>query len=231
MIHAVAGPAATGTPGAGTGGTAYRYGDEHQPVTTADILTPRAGRITVRTCGVLIRPSRRICERRDFRSQCKRKTYPYPGHYSIDTDIKLNRALWVMAETLWRACADAVSLSEGIIQLSFLKTHIYLLFKALSHENRFSESPTIYSATTPENNPPQLVASSSLMNSASASGRSILASFHRGDPGAPSLRLDGPSVRRLLRGIWNLYTLNNGGAFMAPEPMMMMTKHGYCSMP
>ncbi len=25
-------------------------------------------------------------------------------------------------------------------------------------------------------------------------------------------------MRRLLRGIWNLYTLNNGGAFMAPEP-------------
>ena len=32
-------------------------------------------------------------------------------------------------------------------------------------------------------------------------------------------------------GIWNLYTLNNGGAFMAPNRMTMMTKHGYCSMP
>ena len=41
-------------------------------------------------------------------------------------------------------------------------------------------TPTIYSATTPENNPPQLVASLALMNSASASGRSILASFHSG---------------------------------------------------
>ncbi len=39
----------------------YRYGDEHQPVTTADILTPRRRRITVRTCGAHIRPSRRIC--------------------------------------------------------------------------------------------------------------------------------------------------------------------------
>ncbi len=32
-------------------------------------------------------------------------------------------------------------------------------------------------------------------------------------------------------GIWNLYTLNNGGAFMALNRMTMMTKHGYCSMP
>ncbi len=61
VMPAVAGPAATGTPGAGTGGTDFRYGDEHQPVTTADILTPRRRRITVKTCGAHIRPSRRIC--------------------------------------------------------------------------------------------------------------------------------------------------------------------------
>ncbi len=108
--HAVADSAATGTPGTGTGGLTYRYGDEHQPVTTADILTPDAGRITVRTCGVLIRPFRRNAERRNFRSQCQRETYPHPCIHSIDTDIKLNRALWVMAETCWRACADTVSL-------------------------------------------------------------------------------------------------------------------------
>ncbi|EST87744.1 hypothetical protein ECA0157_06024 [Escherichia coli ECA-0157] len=58
----------------------YRYGDEHQPVTTADILTPDAGRITVRTCGALSDHPGEYAERRDFRSQCKRKTYPYPGH-------------------------------------------------------------------------------------------------------------------------------------------------------
>ncbi len=45
----------------------YRYGDEHQPVTTADILTKR-----IHTRAI----------------------------HNIDTDIKLNRALWVMAETL-----------------------------------------------------------------------------------------------------------------------------------
>ncbi|EGR60261.1 hypothetical protein HUSEC41_26414, partial [Escherichia coli O104:H4 str. 01-09591] len=29
-----------------------------------------------------------------------KETYPYRAIHSIDTDIKLNRALWVMAETL-----------------------------------------------------------------------------------------------------------------------------------
>lgn len=32
-------------------------------------------------------------------------------------------------------------------------------------------------------------------------------------------------------GIWNLYTLNNGGHLWHPNRMTMMTKHGYCSMP
>ncbi len=39
----------------------YRYGDEHQPVTTADILTPRRREDYGKDLGVLIRPSRRIC--------------------------------------------------------------------------------------------------------------------------------------------------------------------------
>ncbi len=39
-----------------------------------------------------------------------------------------------------------------------------------------------------------------------------------GDPGAPYyFRLDGPSCEDFC-GVWMLYTLNNGGAFMAPEP-------------
>ncbi|MCZ5213524.1 antirestriction protein [Escherichia coli] len=106
-------------------------------------------------------------------------------------------------------------------------------------------TPTIYSATTPENNPPQLVAS--LVPDEQRISFWYAAFWPHstvGDPGAPCLRLDGPSVRtqhfglipqwvtleprvfgwmdRLCEdycgGIWNLYTLNNGGAFMAPEP-------------
>ncbi len=47
-------------------------------------------------------------------------------------------------------------LSEGIIQMTcawctFLKTHIYLLFKELSHEKRFSEYPhNLFSYNTRE---------------------------------------------------------------------------------
>ena len=39
----------------------YRYGDEHQPVTTADILTPRRREDYGGTCGVLYQTIRRIC--------------------------------------------------------------------------------------------------------------------------------------------------------------------------
>ncbi|MCZ6330385.1 antirestriction protein [Escherichia coli] len=106
-------------------------------------------------------------------------------------------------------------------------------------------TPTIYSATTPENNPPQLVASlvpdeqrisfwpqhfglipqwvwlpaSSLMNSASASGTQHFGLIPQWVTTEP--RVFG-WMDRLCEdycgGIWNLYTLNNGGAFMAPEP-------------
>ncbi|MCN1905427.1 hypothetical protein MLN82_25735, partial [Escherichia coli] len=39
--------------------------------------------------------------------------------HSIDTDIKLNRALWVMAETCWRACADSA--------ITLKTTHLFVL--------------------------------------------------------------------------------------------------------
>ncbi len=79
----------------------YRYGDEHQPVTTADILTPRRREDYGKDLWSAYQTIRgEYAERRDFRSQCKRKTYPYRAIHSIDTDIKLNRALWVMAETM-----------------------------------------------------------------------------------------------------------------------------------
>ena len=37
--------------------------------------------------------------------------------------------------------------------------HTFICYFELSHENVSQNTPTIYSATTPENNPPQLVAS------------------------------------------------------------------------
>ncbi len=68
-------------------------------------------------------------------------------------------------------------------------------------------TPTIYSATTPENNPPQLVASL-----VPDEQRISFWPQHFGlipqwvTTGAPCLRLDGPSVRRLLR--WYLESVH-----------------------
>ena len=56
-------------------------------------------------------------------------------------------------------------------------------------------TPTIYSATTPENNPPQFVAS--LVpdeQRISFWPQHFWPHSTVGDPGAPCLRLDGPSV-------------------------------------
>ncbi|STI17167.1 putative antirestriction protein [Escherichia coli] len=68
-------------------------------------------------------------------------------------------------------------------------------------------TPTIYSATTPENNPPQLVASlvpDEQRISFWPQHFGLIPQW--GDPGAPCLRLDGPSVRRLLR--WYLESVH-----------------------
>ncbi len=83
---------------------------------------------------------------------------------------------------------------------------------------RSQNTPTIYSATTPENNPPQLVAS--LVPDEQRIG------FWPQHFGLiPQWVTTGPRVfgwmDRLCEdycsGIWNLYTLNNGGAFMVPD--------------
>ncbi|HAY0181077.1 TPA: restriction endonuclease [Escherichia coli] len=80
-------------------------------------------------------------------------------------------------------------------------------------------TPTIYSATTPENNPPQLVASlvpDEQRISFWPQHFGLIPQWVTLEP-----RIFG-WMDRLCEdycgGIWNLYTLNNGGAFMAPEP-------------
>ena len=80
-------------------------------------------------------------------------------------------------------------------------------------------TPTIYSATTPENNPPQLVASL-------VPDEQRISFWPQHFGLIPQWVALEPRVfgwmDRLCEdycgGIWNLYTLNNGGAFMAPEP-------------
>ena len=79
----------------------YRYGDEHQPVTTADILTPRRredyGKGPVECLSD--HPENMLKGGISGRSARGKRIHTRAIH-SIDTDIKLNRALWVMAETL-----------------------------------------------------------------------------------------------------------------------------------
>ncbi|MBE2178826.1 antirestriction protein, partial [Escherichia coli] len=80
-------------------------------------------------------------------------------------------------------------------------------------------TPTIYSATTPENNPPQFVASL-------VPDEQRISFWPQHFGLIPQWVTLEPRVfgwmDRLCEdycgGIWNLYTLNNGGAFMAPEP-------------
>ena len=83
-------------------------------------------------------------------------------------------------------------------------------------------TPTIYSATTPENNPPQLVASlvpDEQRISFWPQHFGLIPQWVTLEP-----RIFGWMDRlceNYCGGIWNLYTLNNGGAFMAPEPWVL----------
>ncbi|MGA0423518.1 hypothetical protein ACO2XV_17985 [Escherichia coli] len=67
----------------------YRYGDEHQPVTTADILTRRRREDYGQDLWsrLISDHSGEYAERRDFRPQCKRKAYPHPCHSQTSTPI------------------------------------------------------------------------------------------------------------------------------------------------
>ncbi|HFS3933928.1 TPA: DUF932 domain-containing protein, partial [Escherichia coli] len=79
----------------------YRYGDEHQPVTTADILTPRRREDYGKDLWSAYQTIQENMLKGGIsgRSAKGKRIHTHAIH-SIDTDIKLNRALWVMAETL-----------------------------------------------------------------------------------------------------------------------------------
>ncbi|MEJ3716364.1 MAG: DUF945 domain-containing protein, partial [Escherichia coli] len=79
----------------------YRYGDEHQPVTTADILTPRRREDYGKDLWSAYQTIQENMLKGGIsgRSARGKRIHTHAIH-SIDTDIKLNRALWVMAETL-----------------------------------------------------------------------------------------------------------------------------------
>ena len=79
----------------------YRYGDEHQPVTTADILTPRRREDYGKDLWSTYQTIQENMLKGGISGRSARgKRIHTRTIHSIDTDIKLNRALWVMAETL-----------------------------------------------------------------------------------------------------------------------------------
>ena len=79
----------------------YRYGDEHQPVTTADILTPRRREDYGKDLWSAYQTIQENMLKGGISGRSARgKRIHTRAIHSIDTDIKLNRALWVMAETM-----------------------------------------------------------------------------------------------------------------------------------
>uniref|UniRef100_UPI000AF5DE86 DUF932 domain-containing protein n=1 Tax=Escherichia coli TaxID=562 RepID=UPI000AF5DE86 len=79
----------------------YRYGDEHQPVTTADILTPRRREDYGKDLWSAYQTIQENMLKGGISGlSAKGKRIHTRAIHSIDTDIKLNRALWVMAETM-----------------------------------------------------------------------------------------------------------------------------------
>ncbi|EHH4388905.1 DUF932 domain-containing protein [Escherichia coli] len=82
----------------------YRYGDEHQPVTTADILTPRRREDYGKDLWSAYQTIQENMLKGGISGRSARgKRIHTRAIHSIDTDIKLNRALWVIAETLLKS--------------------------------------------------------------------------------------------------------------------------------
>ncbi|WP_236942059.1 MULTISPECIES: DUF932 domain-containing protein [unclassified Escherichia] len=74
----------------------YRYGDEHQPVTTADILTPRRREDYGKDLWSAYQTIQENMLKGGISGRSARgKRIHTRAIHSIDTDIKLNRALWV----------------------------------------------------------------------------------------------------------------------------------------
>ncbi len=96
---------------------------------------------------------------------------------------------------------------------------IYTHCKDFTHENRFSEHNCSFFSPAPGNNQPQLVATP-------VPDEQRISFWPQHFGLIPQWVTLEPRVfgwmDRLCEdycgGIWNLYTLNNGGAFMAPEP-------------
>ncbi len=139
----------------------YRYGDEHQPVTTADILTPRRREDYGKDLWSAYQTIQENMLKGGISGRsAKGKRIHTRAIHSIDTDIKLNGN-------------DQPQLVATIVpdeqRISFWPQHFGLIPQWVALEPR------------------------------------VFGWMDR-------------LCEDYCGGIWNLYTLNNGGAFMAPEP-------------
>jgi hypothetical protein len=78
----------------------YRFGEDHQPVTESQILSRAAGRMRAMICGPLISVQENLIKGGLSGRNAKGGRSHTRAVRGIDGDVKLNRALWVMAETL-----------------------------------------------------------------------------------------------------------------------------------
>ncbi|MBL0867035.1 DUF945 domain-containing protein [Pectobacterium carotovorum] len=83
----------------------YRFGEEHQPVTAAQILAPRRWQDESSDLWTTYqRVQENLIKGGMTGRSVQGKRSRTRGVNGIDGDIKLNRALWVMAETMLAAC-------------------------------------------------------------------------------------------------------------------------------
>ena len=79
----------------------YRFGEDHQPVTVSQLLTPRRREdYSDDLWTVYQRVQGEPDERRSVRANRSGEKQPHRAVIGIDGDVKLNRALWIMAENM-----------------------------------------------------------------------------------------------------------------------------------
>ncbi len=204
----------------------YRYGDEHQPVTTADILTPRrredygkdlwSAYQTIQENmlkgGISGRPGEISLCRLSIQAMAS-------GHPSVTGTVtrtavrNFSRISFIPDITgSSRSVMNVMLPAPDLYSLSFIHITRISYMKTLSQN-------TTSSACAPETGLQQLVATivpDEQRISFWPQHFGLIPQWVTLEP-----RVFGWMDRlceNYCGGIWNLYTLNNGGAFMAPEP-------------
>lgn len=84
----------------------YRFGEEHQPVTEAQILSPRRWQDESHDLWTTYqRIQENLMKGGLYGKSTQGKRMHTRAVKGIDSDVKLNRALWVMAENMLSLCS------------------------------------------------------------------------------------------------------------------------------